>query len=112
MEAERTGSRATSEATTQEVDTAPIATQATAPADVSAGEASGSQVLGRLSDMKATSSEGDVKREAATSQQDTKDAANTSLSTAAKYSFRIAPIDKDGNCLFRAIAEQLQRPPW
>ncbi|MEL6153066.1 MAG: sister chromatid cohesion protein PDS5, partial [Bacteroidota bacterium] len=62
--------------------------------------------------MKATSSEGDVKREAAVIQQDTKHTAHTSLSTAVQYGFRIAPIDKDGNCLFRAIAEQLQRSPW
>ncbi|MEL6152959.1 MAG: sister chromatid cohesion protein PDS5, partial [Bacteroidota bacterium] len=61
MEAESKASRPTSEATPQEVDMATIATQATAPADVSAGEASGSQVLGRLSDMRGASSAKDNK---------------------------------------------------
>ncbi|MEL6153170.1 MAG: OTU domain-containing protein, partial [Bacteroidota bacterium] len=86
--------------------------QVTALADVSAGEASSSHVLELSSRMEEKSSTEDVKREAAIRQQDIKHTASTSLSTATQYGFRIAPIDKDGNCLFRAIAEQLQRSPW
>ncbi|MEL6539745.1 MAG: hypothetical protein AAFP93_03175, partial [Bacteroidota bacterium] len=115
MNAESTTSRPTSEATTQEVDTATIAMQVTAPVsslqNVRVSVASGGQLLRPLNSIEATSSEGDVKREA-TTQKDTKCVANTSLSTAVQYGFRVASIDKDGNCLFRAIAEQLQRPPW
>ncbi|MEO1219710.1 MAG: hypothetical protein AAFV97_04460, partial [Bacteroidota bacterium] len=116
MEAERHASRATSEATPPEVDTATIAMQATAPEsslhNFGEGLASKRRKLESPGDMKATSSAGDFKRGAATSQQDTKRTASTSLSAATQYGFRIGPIDKDGNCLFRAIAEQLQRSPW
>ena len=38
--------------------------------------------------------------------------ATQNTTTAAHYGLRIHPIDRDGNCLFRAVADQLQKPPY